>query len=162
MPFCFIPFEVLITLLGVLLWKMIKDKHMYGFTSLCAFALLAMTLESARFDGRFGYFRLIQLVTSAAAAILLALAARNRERRKLAIAGSLLLMGYFTAAFAYVFLPLPQASPWLLPGGYHGHITVTMKFLLPLLVVLLPLTPPAGVLSLARALLKKSAVASQS
>lgn len=161
MPDWFIALEVLITLLGVLLWKVIKDKHMYGFTSLCAFALLGMTLESVWFDGRFGYFRLLQLVTSAAAALLLALAARNRERRKLAIAGSLLLLGYFAAAFAYLVLPLPRAAAWVLPGQYHGQVTVRMKFLLPLLVVLLPLTPPAGVLSLARALLSERAVASQ-
>jgi hypothetical protein len=114
MPVSFIAFEVLVTLAGVLLWKVIKDKHIYGCTSVCAFALLWMTLESAGFDGRIGYFRVIQIVTSTAGAILLALAARQSERRKAVTAGSLLLLGYFAASFAYVLLPVPQASPWLL------------------------------------------------
>ena len=158
----FIAFEVFVTLAGFLLWTVVKDKYVFGFTSLCGFVLLGMTVESAWFDSRLGYIRIIQIATSAAGTMLLALAARNSERRKAAAAGSLLLLGYFAAAFAYVFLPLPKASSWWLPGRDPGHLTVAMKLLLPPLVVLLPLTPPAGVLSLARALLSGKAVADRS
>lgn len=146
-------FELLLILIGVLLWNVIEDKQLYGFTAVCAVLLLAESMNSVGSDGVFNYFRALQIITSTCGLVLLTVAAVHPKRRWAATVGSSMVLGYFAFPLATVLLPIHTVLPVLMFG--RSHVASTTGLLLPFVILLLPIAPAAALLSLARALLSR-------